>query len=183
MYSNLPRSIETSRRDENCRHGLFAPGNCCRMNVSLEWLESQSGQGIFCHPPSSLRPSAGLQNYALPFRTFQSLQGDITKTRLSWHLPNVIFLISAKKVFRLEKKDHAQLWITLGVLICKNHVAKPLEMCDSNLWSFLWLILSKNFIDAFDHTFCYRNDSYFFGLKSLNLFLSLVKFSLHKICT
>ena len=69
--------------------------------VSIPWNEgllgvtwkSPSGQGIFCHPPSNLRPSAGLQKYALPFmllpfrRLFLSLQGDLTNPHNSPYFP------------------------------------------------------------------------------------------------
>jgi hypothetical protein len=45
---------------------------------------------------------------------------------LNWP-KNAIFQISAKKVSWLDKKVPAHFWITLGVLICKNHIAKPLD--------------------------------------------------------
>ena len=54
---------------------IFYPSPPVLKSLDILWNEglhgvtwkSPSGQGIFCHPPSDLRQSAGQHNYALPF--------------------------------------------------------------------------------------------------------------------
>ena len=63
--------------------------------------------------------------------------------------------------------------MTLGVLICKNHVAKPLELCDSNLnvWLSIGLIYIKRFHCCFSLYILLSKWFIFFGTQKLELIL------------
>ena len=76
-YIHLTRSTKVSCRDENRRHGcykrpgLFAPRNCCRMNVSLEWLESlHQGRAYSVTLPPACGRQQGYRIMPCPFGDF-----------------------------------------------------------------------------------------------------------------
>ena len=63
---------------------------------------------------------------------------------------HVIFQISAEKCF-LAEKVAAQLWMTLWVVICNNHVTKPVE---------LFKECSRFCLSSWDTFFCNNFENY-----------------------
>ena len=63
----LPRSSKISGRDENRRHGLFAPGNCCRMNVSWSDWKVRQGRAYSVTLPPACGRRQGYRIMPCPF--------------------------------------------------------------------------------------------------------------------